>query len=265
MYGSLILRGGLNANTELDVNVINPAPDENLGNLWVQGTVHLNNNSNIHVDNELFAGSLVYNNGSLDLSAKRIVVQGNMNINTMVTMNVDEEMSVGEVVSNNSRAELNVAQGDLFVRDNVSVNNHLNINTGGLFAVGGNVISNQRPVIHTGNEQAGRTLLKYVLSGLKAEYYSNNNFTGKKAVKVDESISLAGQPVLGVTGIADQHFSVRWTGQIQPNYTDQYIFSARTSGGVRLWVNDQLLVDDWTTKQHVEQGTIQLEAGKNMT
>ncbi|MFD2409394.1 fibronectin type III domain-containing protein [Paenibacillus rhizoplanae] len=262
VYGSLILRGGLNANTELDVNVINPAPDENLGNLWVQGTVHLNNNSNIHVDNELFAGSLVYNNGSLDLSAKRIVVQGNMNINTMVTMNVDEEMSVGEVVSNNSRAELNVAQGDLFVRDNVSVNNHLNINTGGLFAVGGNVISNQRPVIHTGNEQAGRTLLKYVLSGLKAEYYSNNNFTGKKAVKVDESISLAGQPVLGVTGIADQHFSVRWTGQIQPNYTDQYIFSARTSGGVRLWVNDQLLVDDWTTKQHVEQGTIQLEAGK---
>ncbi|WP_238654283.1 fibronectin type III domain-containing protein [Paenibacillus piscarius] len=262
VYGSLILHGGLNANTELDINVINLAQDEKLGNLWVQGTVHLNNNSNVHVDNELFAGSLVYNNGSLDLSAKRVLVQGNMNINTLVTMNVDEEMSVGEVVSNNSKAELNVTQGDLFVRDNVSVNNHLSITTGGLFAVGGNVISNQRPIIHTGNEAQGHTLLKYVLSGLKAEYYSNNDFTGKKAVKVDDSISLSGQPLLGVPGIADQRFSVRWTGQIQPNYTDQYTFSVRTSGGVRLWVNDQLLVDAWTAKQHVEQGTAMLEAGK---
>lgn len=262
VYGSLILRGGLNANAQLNINVINPKKESNLGNLWVKGTVHLNNNSNVHVDNELLAGSLTYNNGSLDLEAKRILVEGNMNINTYVTMNIEEEMSVGEIVSNNSKAELNVTKGDLFVRDNVSVNNHLSINTGGLFAVGGNVVANQRPIIHTGNEIEGRTLLKYVLSGLKAEYFSSNNFTGKRIVKIDDSIALSGQPVLGVSGIADQNFSVRWTGQIQPNYSDQYTFSVISAGGVRLWIDDQLLIDAWTTKQHVEQGNIQLEAGK---
>ncbi|NQX48221.1 hypothetical protein HQN87_23110 [Paenibacillus tritici] len=262
VYGSLILRGGLNANTQLNINILNPGQGTDLGDLWAKGAVHLNNNSNVHVDHELFAGSLIYNNGTLELAAKRILVEGNMNINTSVTMNIEEEMSVGEIVSNNSQADLNITQGDLFVRDNVSVNNHLNITTGGLFAVGGNMISNQRPVIHTGNEAGGRTLLKYVLSGLKAEYFSGNNFTGKKAVKVDDSISLSGQPVLGVPGIADQRFSVRWTGQIQPNYSDQYIFSVHTSGGVKLWIDDQLLVDAWSAKQHVEQGAIQLEAGK---
>lgn len=262
VYGSLILRGGLNANTQLNINIINPGQDVSLGNLWAKGAVHLNNNSNVHVDQELFAGSLIYNNGTLNLAAKRILVEGNMNINTSVTMNVVEEMSVGEIVSNNSQADLNVAQGDLFVRDNVSVNNHLNMTTGGLFAVGGNMISNQRPVIRTGSEAEGRTLLKYVLSGLKAEYFSGNNFSGKNAVKIDDSISLSGQPVLGVPGIADQHFSVRWTGQIQPNYSDSYTLSVNTAGGVKLWINDQLLVDAWSAKQHVEQGSIELEAGK---
>ena len=261
VYGSLILRGGLNANAPLNVQIMNSDKDIHDGNLWVQGAFQLNNNLNFHVDNELYAGSLTYNGGTLQVEAKRVLVQGNMNINTNVTMNVDEELSVGEIISNNLIANLNVNKGDLFVRDNVSVNNNLNITTGGLFAVGGNLITNQRPQIHTGNGAEGQTLLKYVLSGLKAEYFSGNDFTGQKAVKLDESVFLSGQPVLPISGISDQHFSVRWTGQILPKYSGLYTFSVNTRGGVRLWVDNQLLVDNWKAQNNIGEGIVQLQAG----
>jgi hypothetical protein len=245
----------------LAVDILNSGNDPRFGNLWVQSAFQLNNNLSFHVDNELYANSLTYNGGTLQLEAKRVLISGSMSINTTVNMIVEEEMSVGEVISNNLIANLKVNKGDLFVRGSISVNNHLSISTGGLFAVGGNIISNQRPIIHTGNETEGRTLLKYAVSGLKAEYFSDSNLSGQKEVKVDESIFLSGRPVLSVPGIADKRFSVRWTGQIQPKYSGEYTFSVETSGGVRLWVNDQLLVDQWTAKNNSAQGNIQLEAG----
>ncbi|WP_339244333.1 PA14 domain-containing protein [Paenibacillus sp. FSL R10-2796] len=261
VYGTLILKGGLNANAALSLNILNGSSDESNGNLWVQGAFQLNNNLDFHVDNELFAGDLTYNSGTLNIEAKRVLVPGSLNINTNVIMNIEDEISIGVVISNNLVADLKVKKGDLFVRDSISVNNHLNITTGGLFAVGGDLITNQRPNIHTGYGTEGHTLLKYAVSGLKAEYFSGSDFTGQKVTKLDESIFLSGQPVLGVPGIADKRFSVSWTGQVQPNYSGEYTFFVNTNGGVKLWVNDQLLVDQWSARYNSAQRTIQLEAG----
>src|ERR1041385_420651 len=40
-------------------------------------------------------------------------------------------------------------------------------------------------------------------------------------------------------------FTVRWTGQVQPQFSETYFFETRTDDGAKLWVNDQLLVDKW--------------------
>ena len=59
------------------------------------------------------------------------------------------------------------------------------------------------------------------------------------------------------------NFSVRWTGQIQPRYTETYIFTAQTDDGVRLWVNGKQIVDAWNDKgPSPETGSIALEAGR---
>lgn len=71
VYGSLILRGGLNANAPLNVQIMNSSKAALDGNLWVQGAFQLNNNLKFHVDNELYAGSLTYNGGTLQIEAKR--------------------------------------------------------------------------------------------------------------------------------------------------------------------------------------------------
>ncbi|MGD0412911.1 MAG: chitobiase/beta-hexosaminidase C-terminal domain-containing protein [Verrucomicrobiota bacterium] len=49
-------------------------------------------------------------------------------------------------------------------------------------------------------------------------------------------------------GIGSTNFTVRWTGAVQAQYNESYTFAAIADGGVRLWVNGQLLVDDWTAQ-----------------
>jgi PA14 domain-containing protein/chitobiase/beta-hexosaminidase-like protein/Big-like domain-containing protein len=46
--------------------------------------------------------------------------------------------------------------------------------------------------------------------------------------------------------IGQTNFAARWSGSVQPQYDDTYEFSVVAVGGVRLWVNGNLLINDWT-------------------
>ncbi|MBY9077096.1 hypothetical protein KIH86_04025 [Paenibacillus sp. HN-1] len=162
VYGNLILKNGLNANTKLALDV--QKVGGSYGNLWSGGAIHLNNDSSVTVGDTLQSGTLTYNSGSLTIDAKRVLLAGDLNINTRVEMNIAQEMAVGGIVSNNQTANLTITGGDLFVRDNVSVNNNLNVQTGGLFAIGGDMTPNQTPVVHTG-VGSGKTILIYSENG----------------------------------------------------------------------------------------------------
>ncbi|MDB5292307.1 MAG: glycoside hydrolase, partial [Phycisphaerales bacterium] len=62
------------------------------------------------------------------------------------------------------------------------------------------------------------------------------------------------------------HFSARWTGQVQAETTGTYTFSTRSDDGVRLWVNGQLIVNNWTAHGVTQNsGTISLKAGQKYT
>jgi len=41
------------------------------------------------------------------------------------------------------------------------------------------------------------------------------------------------------------NFFVRWEGSVLPRYSEEYLFRVIADGGVRLWVNDVLVIDDW--------------------
>jgi hypothetical protein len=58
-------------------------------------------------------------------------------------------------------------------------------------------------------------------------------------------------------------FSARWTGLIEPQFSEEYSFFTRSNDGVRLWIDDKLVIDNWTDHSETEdQGKIKLEAGK---
>ncbi len=58
--------------------------------------------------------------------------------------------------------------------------------------------------------------------------------------------------------------SARWTGQITPDYSEAYTFSAIGDNGFRLWIDDQLVIDHWVDDWDVEQTSapVQLQAGQ---
>ncbi|HWE97883.1 MAG TPA: PA14 domain-containing protein, partial [Tepidisphaeraceae bacterium] len=62
--------------------------------------------------------------------------------------------------------------------------------------------------------------------------------------------------------VGNTNFSVKWTGRVQPQYTETYTFSTLSDDGVMLLVNGQQLVNDWTDHgTTTDSGTISLVAG----
>ncbi|MES2474353.1 MAG: DUF1800 family protein [Verrucomicrobiota bacterium] len=58
------------------------------------------------------------------------------------------------------------------------------------------------------------------------------------------------------------NFSVRWIGQILPQYSQTYTFVARVDDGVKLWVNQQLVLERWPGGGATDTlGSIELKAG----
>ncbi|MFW5923242.1 MAG: PA14 domain-containing protein [Planctomycetota bacterium] len=47
-------------------------------------------------------------------------------------------------------------------------------------------------------------------------------------------------------GVSALAFEVEWTGFVEPKYSEPFVFSTYTRGGVRLWIDDELVIDDWT-------------------
>lgn len=77
-----------------------------------------------------------------------------------------------------------------------------------------------------------------------AEYYNNAILGGTPVHVRNEStidLNTAGSPVPQVTA---NNFSVRWTQDL-PLDAGSYRFSVTADDGVRLWVNNNLVVDEW--------------------
>jgi hypothetical protein len=58
-------------------------------------------------------------------------------------------------------------------------------------------------------------------------------------------------------------WSARWTGLLEAPVTGEYAFHTFSNDGIRLWINDVLLVNDWTDHGEKEDvGRIALKAGE---
>jgi hypothetical protein len=98
--------------------------------------------------------------------------------------------------------------------------------------------------------------------GLKGEYYNNSDFTWPAITRIDRTISFnwgGGSPD---TSIDSESFSVRWTGKVEPHFSENYTFHATTDDSVRLWVNGQQIIEQWVDQAATESsGSIYLNAG----
>lgn len=81
--------------------------------------------------------------------------------------------------------------------------------------------------------------------GFKAEYYNGPNFNEKVLTRVDKKIDFYLIRQSPAEGVDADYFSVRWTGKFYAPNTGVYLFNFIADDGVRLWVNNQLVIDEW--------------------
>ncbi len=78
------------------------------------------------------------------------------------------------------------------------------------------------------------------------EYYSNKNLSGYPTlINLDPTLVFVWNENSPSLFLPKDRFSVRWTKkQFLPSGT--YSFTLKSDDGIRFWINDQLIVDDWT-------------------
>ena len=102
-------------------------------------------------------------------------------------------------------------------------------------------------------------------TGMFGEYYDNMNLEGEPVLtRIDSMIDFSWGGRSPAPGVPHDKFSVRWTGKISPPETRIFTLGTRTDDGARLYVNNQLLFEDWT--EHGEKpnsAQIKVQAGKS--
>ena len=99
-------------------------------------------------------------------------------------------------------------------------------------------------------------------NGLTGDYFAGITLTGPAHTRTDRTVNFNWGNGFGDPNVGADLFSVRWTGRVTPPFSETYRFYANTDDGVRLWVNNVLLVDNWTDHGPTEtSGTITLTAG----
>ena len=84
--------------------------------------------------------------------------------------------------------------------------------------------------------------------GLKAEYWNNRRLWNEPLTTgVDGTIDFEWPDYVTETGV--DYIGVRWTGYIKPAFTQVYKFYAHANDGTKVWVNGELLIDEFESQR----------------
>ena len=98
--------------------------------------------------------------------------------------------------------------------------------------------------------------------GLTGRYYDAAEFTSLKATRVDATVDFDWGTGSPATGVAATTYSVRWTGAVVPEFSEMVTFTVTADDGVRLWVDDELIINHWVNQDAKGvSGQIALRAG----
>jgi beta-glucosidase len=86
----------------------------------------------------------------------------------------------------------------------------------------------------------------HLVEGLRAEYFSNLILSGSPIIdRTDERINFDWSSPEFAHGSLPSQFTVRWTGVIQSKFSSLHVFRARADSGIRVYLDEMLIIDDW--------------------
>ncbi len=104
------------------------------------------------------------------------------------------------------------------------------------------------------------------LGCLKGSYFNNVTLTGTPSViRPESAINYDWGTGSPAAGINVDNFSARWEGTVIPSVSGTYTFTLTGDDGIRLWVNNQLIIDKWFDQAPTTyNATIGLTQGQNI-
>lgn len=83
-------------------------------------------------------------------------------------------------------------------------------------------------------------------NGLFGVYFNAQDFADPVLARTDKTINFDWTGILPAWQVnKNSNFSVHWTGQIKPLFSEKYTFYTFNDDGIRLWINNQLIIDRW--------------------
>lgn len=100
-------------------------------------------------------------------------------------------------------------------------------------------------------------------TGLNASYFDNSDLTNLKLTRTDASINFNWGNGSPDASVAPDSFSARWTGFIEPLFSETYTIETFSDDGDRVWINGQQVINDWKIQRGsgTNSGSIALTAG----
>jgi hypothetical protein len=96
------------------------------------------------------------------------------------------------------------------------------------------------------------------------EYYENQEFEGEPTIRYARKIEFDYKKAAPFAGMPKDHWAVTWSTCMEIEETTEVRFRLASDDGSRLYVNDELLIDNWGAHAtRTRTGKVTLEPGKH--
>lgn len=177
------------------------------------------------------------------------------NKNATLPLNMGKIKSIAVVGPNAAHCEFGDYSGTP-VNDPVSILDGIKARVGNSV----NVVHAPWVSFANGNEPISKSFFN---GGVKAEYFDNLELKGTPRTRIEEEIYYdpASQPPDPVIPAAP--FAARWTTDLCPTVSGNYILNLRTDDGCRMWIDGKQVLDAWTSHPAADNKCeLTLEAGR---
>ena len=126
------------------------------------------------------------------------------------------------------------------------------------------VSSNASVVIDPSPTASGTGLVGYYFTNASATYTNAANFnpTNLFLTRLDPTVDFVWGGTNPPPNLSNGVYSIRWVGQVQPQYSETYFFDVRSDDGCKLWIGNQLVIDNWKAQSVADAvSNITLQAG----
>jgi hypothetical protein len=105
-----------------------------------------------------------------------------------------------------------------------------------------------------------------ICGGIVGTYFDSTDFTGRSITRTDREVNFDWLLNSPAPTMPTDQFSIRWTATLTPRFTENTTFYVVSDDGVRLWVDGQLIIDDFRSHGSVQvSGSINLRANKKVS